>query len=380
MLRSRSTDPRRANFNQLEAILRISRTLPTIQLFDAVWQLVFPWLHTVCPRAETYLKSTYFKSVTPENLQRQLHCRSTLWGSKHLWFAGFWSGIIGTYPGSSCGTQPLESFHSYWQGRVRAKARAEPTEIFACMQDLYKDDWSEKFSWQEKRAFLTWPEKPSEALYNSASLRSAGRSPAVDFWHSRSPRLCGSKNYFQCYIRTDGVKNSVDKSGITTFWILRSMRHEGLMPAEAVITKAIGHRVANLIAAEGKELEKWLAESGIAQEDERTAGSKHLNLDNLRAAFANHCAVMEGHLPCSCWPRLHRKVKEPFPTVVCTCVEFLMHGECEHVIFVKALGNNTLAAMLEKMPVVAKKGRKRKTEGSKTARPKTRQRKTKSVP
>ena len=64
------------------------------------------------------------------------------------------------------------------------------------------------------------------------------------------------------------------------------------MPAEAVITKAIGHRVANLIAAEGKELEKWLAESGIAQEDERTAGSKRLNLDNLRAAFTNHCAVM----------------------------------------------------------------------------------------
>ena len=72
--------------------LGISRTLPTIQLFDAVWQLVFPWLHTVCPRAGTYLKSTYFKSVTPENLQRQLHCRSTLWGSKHLWFAGFLVG------------------------------------------------------------------------------------------------------------------------------------------------------------------------------------------------------------------------------------------------------------------------------------------------
>ena len=58
-------------------------------------------------------------------------------------------GIIGTYPGSSCGTQPLESFHSYWQGRVRAKARAQPTEIFAVMQDLYKDDWSDKFGWQD---------------------------------------------------------------------------------------------------------------------------------------------------------------------------------------------------------------------------------------
>ena len=65
------------------------------------------------------------------------------------------------------------------------------------------------------------------------------------------------------------------------------------MPAEAVITKDIGHGVANLIAAEGKELEKWLGESGIAQEDERT-GSKRLDLDNLRAAFTDHCAVMAG--------------------------------------------------------------------------------------
>lgn len=121
------------------------------------------------------------------------------------------------------------------------------------------------------------------------------------------------------------------------------------MPAEAIITKDIGHRVASLIAAEGKELEKWLSESGIGKEDDQTC-RKRLDLDNLRAAFTDHCAVMIGHLPCSCWPRLHRKVNEPFPTVVCTCVVFLMHGECEHVIYVKALGNNTFAAKLEKCP------------------------------
>ena len=123
----------------------------------------------------------------------------------------------------------------------------------------------------------------------------------------------------------------------------------GAHASEAIITKEIGHRVANLIAAEGKELEKWLSESGIAKEDDQT-GSKRLDLDNLRAVFTNHCAVMTGHLPCSCWPPLHRKVKEPFPTVARTCVEFLMHGQCEHVIYVKALGNNTFAAKLEKCP------------------------------
>ena len=57
-----------------------------------------------------------------------------------------------------------------------------------------------------------------------------------------------------------------------------------------------------------------------------------------------------------------------------------MHGQGEHVIYVKALGNNTFAAKLEKMPVIAKKGRKSKIEGPKTAKPKTKRKKAKTVP
>lgn len=131
------------------------------------------------------------------------------------------------------------------------------------------------------------------------------------------------------------------------------------MPADAVIAKQVGLNVANLIASEGKDLEKWLAESGIAAEDTKS-GSRRLDAERLRDILANHCAVMEGHLPNSCWPRKHRKLSERFPSVVCTCLEFLMHGECEHVVFVQALNNTALAGKLQKMPVIAKKGRKKR--------------------
>ena len=128
--RSKADEEKRgSNFRRLDAIISLSRVVPTIQLFDAIWQTTFTWLRQTCPKACEYLQETYFQPVSIENLQRQFRCNHTLWEASALWFAGFWSGIIGTYPGSSSGTQTLESFHSYWQNRIQAKARAKPTEI-----------------------------------------------------------------------------------------------------------------------------------------------------------------------------------------------------------------------------------------------------------
>ena len=173
-------------FQVLDRVIRLSRALPTVQLFDATWQLVFPRLEKLCKPAAGYLQATYFCRSAPSGLQKQLHCTETLWGADAVWFAGFWAGVLGTYPGSSSGTQPLESFHGYWQSRLSDKKRASPTQIFEVMQKVYEEDWCDKFSWSEERAFLTWPAQPAAALLNSQSLRSAGRSPAVDYWHERA--------------------------------------------------------------------------------------------------------------------------------------------------------------------------------------------------
>ena len=85
------------------------------------------------------------------------------------------------------------------------------------MQDIYQNDWCEQFRWSEQHSFMTWPEHSAAALFNSDSLRSAGRSPAVDFWKERGQRLCGQTNYLHIHIRTDGEKTSVDPFGLTTF-------------------------------------------------------------------------------------------------------------------------------------------------------------------
>ena len=349
---------RHKEFDRLDEIITISRTLPTIQLFDCVWQLTFEWLRATCPAAAKYLEKTYFQKVQPENLQKQMRCECTHWGATGIMFAGFWSGIIGTYPGSSSGSQTLESFHSYWQAGLKARARAKPTEVLRCMQDMYRDDWHEKFQWAEERSFLTWPAVAAAALYNSESLRQAGRSPAVDFWKAREGRGAGKRNYYQVFVRTDGQRQSVDPAGITTFWVCRTLKFGGVTPADAVITKEFGTCFANLVACEGPELEKWLEKSGIVSNV--AAQKKSVNVDKLKDFFGRHCAVIEGHLPNSCWPRQQRKMQSSFRSIVCTCLEFLMHGECEHVIYVEALKCPTSAAAMDDVPVIRKKGRKRK--------------------
>ncbi|CAJ1461401.1 unnamed protein product, partial [Effrenium voratum] len=107
----------------LKKIVQISREVPTVQLFDAVWQLAFPWLRKKSAQAAEYFQHTYFQKVPVGSLQKGFSCTSTIWGAEGLWFSGFWGGILGTYPGSSSGTQTLESFHAYWQSSIKGQSK-----------------------------------------------------------------------------------------------------------------------------------------------------------------------------------------------------------------------------------------------------------------
>ncbi|CAE7685615.1 unnamed protein product, partial [Symbiodinium sp. CCMP2456] len=79
----------------------------------------------------------------------------------------------------------------------------------------------------------------------------------------------------------------------------------------------------------------------------------------LEYLFQDHCAVMRGHLPNSSWPRHRRRGGETVPSLVCSCCTFMMHGECEHVLFVRALLGDPVVN-LKAVPVLRKRGRKRK--------------------
>ena len=339
-------------FGRLEHNIHISREVPTMQLFDAIWQLAFPWLQKKSAKAEEYLRTTYFQKASVDSMQKGFRCTATLWGAEAFWFSGFWGGVLGTYPGSSSGTQTLESFHAYWQNNVKAKVRQAPTEVFAAMEGLFRDEWADKFAWEEEKAFVTWPTRSAEALFNSQSLRSAGRSPAVDFWQNRELRLCGNRNYREVYIRT-GEPTGTDREGITTFWVLQSRTYQKMAAAEAIVPKDVAEIVANLIASEGAQLAKWLLKAGIVSDD------KELNLAQLDKYLQRHCAVMEGHLVQAVWPRAQKKLKKVAPAKLCTCREFLLHADCEHVLYIKALQNDP-TANLQNIPVQRPRGRKRK--------------------
>ena len=97
-------------------------------LFLALWWgFNFALLQSISKKAVTCLQQTYFQKM-PVALRKQLHAGD----SSSCWYAGFWIGVTGTYPGSGCGAQPLELPWS-WQSAARS-ARAAPTEILNVMQ------------------------------------------------------------------------------------------------------------------------------------------------------------------------------------------------------------------------------------------------------
>ena len=68
-----------------------------------------------------------------------------------MWFAGFWVGITGTYPGSGSGSQTItiESCHSHWHNLICARVRTAHTDVFQTMQQHFAEDWCDKFAWEK---------------------------------------------------------------------------------------------------------------------------------------------------------------------------------------------------------------------------------------
>ena len=43
-----------------------------------------------------------------------------------IYWADYWSGSLGTHPGSGTGSQTLEGFHSFWQSLLSKRTRQSP--------------------------------------------------------------------------------------------------------------------------------------------------------------------------------------------------------------------------------------------------------------
>ncbi|CAK9086660.1 unnamed protein product, partial [Durusdinium trenchii] len=273
------------DFATLDEIIQISRILPTAQIFDLVWHFTFAWLETRSKKAVQYLQDTYFRLLTPQSLEKQFRCNRGSWNPEALWFAGFWSGIIGTYPGTASGSQTIESFHARWQAQVQGSVRASPQDIFKNMQKLFSSTWKDQFEWEESKIFRTWPETTASALLNGQTLRSTGRSPAVDFWNARELRMDKTRNYCHVVLRTDNADNpGID--GLTNFWVMGAQKQDGMLPAQVAIREAFAQRLCSMIAAEGDALITAVKAAGILEENK-------INLTALRKCFKTHAVVLQ---------------------------------------------------------------------------------------
>ena len=123
-------------------VIRVSRHLPTLELFSAVWDWFFAELRADGQKEVVdYLLKEYFREVPRAILGRMYELRSSPDTPAKLWWADYWAGALGTHPGSATGTQTLEAFHSFWQRQIQDQVRANPTEILHTMQRLYDGVW-----------------------------------------------------------------------------------------------------------------------------------------------------------------------------------------------------------------------------------------------
>ncbi|CAJ1377455.1 unnamed protein product [Effrenium voratum] len=178
----------------------------------------------------------------------------------------------------------------------------------------------------------------------------------MDVWNARDNKQHGSQNFCVVWRRTDN-QGSVAPDGMTQFWAMQSRKVGTAMPADAVIAGEFANNLCGLIVSEvnRKDLSKTLQKSGAMQDCE---GQRNLQIDVLDRYFLDHAVVMRGLLPISAWPRNRRKLALPFGTMLCTCVEFLLHADCEHNFCAKAL--NKIRVDLHSLPVKRPQGRKRK--------------------
>lgn len=290
-----------------------------------------------------------------------MYCGAHAGDKGAVWFAGFWSGVLGIHAASGSGSQTIESFHSHWQASLESNIRAAPARIFASMQEIFQEDFAERYAWGSVCDYFTPSGDEAPALYNSQSLRAAGRSPAVDFWNHRERRLCGGHNYYKVHHRTQG-EDKDSWEGITTFHIMRAQKLKDVMPAEAVIDKDVANNMVMLMTAQGEKLKQGMSDTGLSTTHSNKTHPL-LEVRPLEIFFKFHCAVIEGHLPTTLWSNVHKKLHNDGAKTLCSCHAFSLHGNCEHVIYVKALNNvDDYATKLAEVPLVRPKGRKRKAQ------------------
>ena len=102
-----------------------------------------------------------------------------------IYWADYWSGSLGTHPGSGTGSQTLEGFHSFWQSLLSKRTRQSPCNVLQMMQELFTDHWGSYMLGDEQPGSSLWPKSPEAAFLNGTALHRQGMSSAAEYWAHR---------------------------------------------------------------------------------------------------------------------------------------------------------------------------------------------------
>ncbi len=314
-------------------LIQLTRFLPSLQLFDAIWQVLLVVLRRRWNEsgAAEYLFKHYFEAVPPNVMRRLARVGEPAFGAPTFWFAGFWSGCLGTSPGTASGSQTVEAFHRGWHTVVDTVTRRDVRLTLPEMQRIYSEVWAKEFAWGKPSRFDMRPAEVNSMLLSSPVLHRLNRSTAVDFWDSRAlPN-------FQHVQRGTGATRDAP-AHVSDFWVMQCFGHDGVAPASQKVERKAAELVCDLICATGPELSERLTTSGIVAAPP-SAWTCHLNVPLLEEVFGRRAVVIRGEIVNRYWPRLRRQMtqEERAASYLCSCQAFGAYYECEHRLFVRCL-------------------------------------------
>ena len=328
--------------SKVEHVLRLTRFVPTVALFHAIWERYFQELGSSGHESiAAYLKTQYIRKVPANSMKKPGWLRDAPPGAE-VWFGPYWSGILGTLPGTASGSQSIEAFHRFWQGQVSKRTRSGSTSVLSVMQDLYRDSWSEHFDWDgPPKDVRCWTDRADPCVLNGAMLQREGRSTAVEFWQQRE---IGNHVLHVTRCQRHGVEKE------TTWCVMHTGTMEGVAPAGRRVQEATARVLMRLVQADLTEAVRLCTEAKVFNAE------GGVDVDVMRALFDDLCVVMLGDFPSEYWPTRRRHSTDALHLPLCTCAPFGLRANCEHVEFLKGLLG---VSMLDGVPLHKRKGRPR---------------------
>ena len=159
--------------------LRLQRHLPTLDLSSAIYKGFLQRLSSLGEEeVRDYLGPSGHPTYCIELGVQELHdsygvAPLTQDQDEQIIFCYHWNGLCGTIPGTDCGDQPLEAFHSPWQTQLDTLGhQTQAPRALDTMQTVYRT-WHSQLSWSSSTPLLMVPQ---------GSTKSFGAVPCCPNW------------------------------------------------------------------------------------------------------------------------------------------------------------------------------------------------------